>query len=81
MRGCHGADGTGTPVGGDLTSGIWLWGDGSLESITMLSGGSAAAKAPLGAMPPLGGVPLSESDLAALAAYVWAIGHEHAGAR
>ena len=32
--GCHGADGIGTPVGADLTSGTWLWGDGSLQSIT-----------------------------------------------
>ena len=32
--GCHGADGIGTPVGADLQSGTWLWGDGSLQSIT-----------------------------------------------
>jgi len=32
--GCHGAGGIGTPVGADLTSGNWLWGDGSLQSIT-----------------------------------------------
>ena len=80
--GCHGADGTGTPVGGDLTSGVWLWGDGSLESITnAIRRGVRRPKHHSGAMPPLGGVPLPESDLAALAAYVWAIGHEHAGAR
>ena len=74
--GCHGADGIGTPVGGDLTSGIWLWGDGSLKSITRtIRQGVRRPKRHSGAMPPLGGVPLSESDLAALAAYVWAIGH------
>jgi hypothetical protein len=28
-----------------------------------------------GAMPPLGGASLSKADLAAVAAYVWAIGH------
>ena len=58
--GCHGADGIGTPVGADLQSGAWLWGDGSQHP---------------GAMPPFGGVPLSDTDLAAVAAYVWAIGH------
>ncbi len=26
--GCHGSDGGGTPVGADLSSGSWLWGDG-----------------------------------------------------
>ena len=32
--GCHGANGNGTPLGADLTSGKWLWGDGSLAAIT-----------------------------------------------
>src|SRR5262249_16726227 len=32
--GCHGKDGIGTPVGANLASGMWLWGDGSLQSIT-----------------------------------------------
>jgi mono/diheme cytochrome c family protein len=27
--GCHGADGKGSAVGSDLTSGKWLWGDGT----------------------------------------------------
>jgi hypothetical protein len=26
-------------------------------------------------MPPLGGAPLSEQDVASVAAYVWAVGH------
>ncbi|MEA2854261.1 MAG: hypothetical protein QOE02_4280, partial [Rhodospirillaceae bacterium] len=28
-----------------------------------------------GVMPPMGGSPLSKQDLAAVSAYVWAIGH------
>ena len=34
--GSHGADGIGTPVGADLSSGTWLWGDASVQSITDL---------------------------------------------
>jgi glucose/arabinose dehydrogenase/mono/diheme cytochrome c family protein len=75
--GCHGADGAGTPVGPDLTSGTWLWGDGSLESIRkVIVEGVPNPKKHLGAMPPYGGTVLSESDVAAVAAYVWALGHQ-----
>ena len=74
--GCHGADGIGTPVGADLQSGTWLWGDGSLQSITeTIKNGVPKPKDHPGAMPPYGGVELSDADLAAVAAYVWAIGH------
>jgi glucose/arabinose dehydrogenase/mono/diheme cytochrome c family protein len=75
--GCHGSDAEGTPVGPDLTSGTWLWGDGSLDSITRtIVAGVPHPKKNLGAMPPLGGVELSQADVAALAAYVWALGHQ-----
>ena len=78
--GCHGSDGIGTPVGADLTSGTWLWGDGSLLSITnTIKRGVLQPKQHPGAMPPLGGVTLSDSDLTAVAAYVWAIGHQKKG--
>ena len=78
--GCHGADGIGTPVGADLASGTWLWGDGSLKSITdIIRNGVPKPKQHPGAMPPFGGVQMSESDLAALAAYVWSIGHQTKG--
>jgi mono/diheme cytochrome c family protein len=78
--GCHGADGIGTPVGANLSSGTWLWGDGSLQSITdMIRNGVPKPKQHLGAMPPFGGVHLSDQDLAAVAAYVWAIGHQKKG--
>jgi mono/diheme cytochrome c family protein len=75
--GCHGSDGGGTPVGADLSNGSWLWGDGSLESITnAIKNGVPEPKQHPGAMPPYGGVPLSDNDLDAVAAYVWAIGHQ-----
>ena len=31
--GCHGTDAKGSPLGPDLTSGQWIWGDGSLAAI------------------------------------------------
>ena len=75
--GCHGADGNGTPVGANLTSGKWLWGDGSLAAITKTPSRTASPSPSSipGAMPPMGGVALSDEDLAAVAAYVWALGH------
>lgn len=75
--GCHGAGGIGTPVGPNLTTGKWLWGDGSLEAITKtISEGVPEPKQHPGAMPPMGGVQLSKEQLAAVAAYVWALGHQ-----
>jgi len=63
-------------VGADLTAGTWLWSDGSLEGLTKtISQGVATPKKHLGAMPPLGGSPLSPADLKAVSAYVWSIGH------
>jgi mono/diheme cytochrome c family protein len=76
--GCHGSDGKGSPVGADLTAGAWLWSDGSLEGISKtISAGVATPKKHLGAMPPMGGSPLSPADLKSVSAYVWAIGHRH----
>jgi glucose/arabinose dehydrogenase/cytochrome c553 len=78
--GCHGANGIGTPVGANLSSGIWLWGNGDLQSITdIIRNGVPKPKEHLGVMPPFGGVHLSDQDLAAVAAYVWAIGHQKKG--
>jgi mono/diheme cytochrome c family protein len=74
--GCHGSDGKGSPVGADLTSGTWLWSDGSLAGIQKsIADGIPTPKKHGGAMPPMGGVPLSAADLQAVSAYVWALGH------
>jgi glucose/arabinose dehydrogenase len=75
--GCHSGDGKGSSVGSDLTSGKWLWGDGSIASITQtIENGVPKAKEHAGAMPPKGGAELSQADVAAVADYVWALGHE-----
>lgn len=74
--GCHGSDGRGTQVGPDLTSGKWLWSDGSYAGIKQtINKGVVAAKQSVGAMPPKGAAPLTDADVDAVAAYVYAIGH------
>ena len=74
--GCHGSDGGGSPVGPPLNTGQWLWGDGSLASLrSIIEKGVPKPKRYEGVMPPMGGSPLSQQDLAAVSAYVWAIGH------
>lgn len=75
--GCHGVDAKGTPVGPDLTSGKYLWGDGSLASIRKtIEEGVAMPKEYRQAMPPMGGAQLSPEQLGELSAYVWAVGHQ-----
>jgi glucose/arabinose dehydrogenase len=75
--GCHGTNGKGTAMGSDLTSGKWLWGNGSVEAITRtIVQGVPKPKQHTGVMPPMGGTQLSQADLAAVADYVWAIGHQ-----
>ena len=74
--GCHGSDGKGTPLGPDLTSGKWVWSDGSLGGIRKtITAGVPNPKNYRGPMPPLGGAQLSSEQTAAVAAYVWALGH------
>jgi glucose/arabinose dehydrogenase/mono/diheme cytochrome c family protein len=74
--GCHGSDAKGSPVGADLTTGKWLWSDGSFKGIeATVKNGVPEPKEHNGAMPPMGGVELSEADLQAVSAYVWALGH------
>lgn len=75
--GCHASDGRGSEVGPDLASGHWLWGDGSVRAIaTTIRSGVMKPKGTSGAMPPLGGAPLSAADVEAVSAYVWALGHK-----
>lgn len=75
--GCHASDAKGTQLGPNLTAGKWLWSDGSLKSLTeTITKGVPVPKQSLGAMPPLGGAQLSKDDVAAVAAYVWAVGHK-----
>lgn len=75
--GCHSADGRGTATGADLASGKYLWSDGSVQGIEQtIARGVPKAKQHIGAMPPDGGVKLSQADLAAVTDYVWALGHQ-----
>jgi mono/diheme cytochrome c family protein len=76
-EGCHGSNAKGTPLAPDLTRGKWLWGNGSLAAITRtITDGVPNPKEYRSAMPPMGGAQLSHSDLRAVAAYVWALGHQ-----
>ena len=74
--GCHGSDAKGSSVGPDLTSGSWVWGDGSLAAIaSTIRNGVPSPKNFSGVMPPEGGAQLSDEQVQAVAAYVWAVGH------
>ena len=74
--GCHGDDGKGTPVGPDLTSGKWLWSDGSLSGIERtIRHGVPKPKQYHSPMPPMGGAQLTHQQISAVAAYVWGLGH------
>jgi mono/diheme cytochrome c family protein len=75
--GCHGSDAKGTPLGPDLTSGTWLWGNGSLAALRKtIANGVPSPKKYQGQMPPLGGAELTTADVSAVTAYVWAVGHQ-----
>lgn len=74
--GCHGSNAEGSPVGPNLRSGKFLWGDGSLPSITKtIAEGVTNPKQYRGVMPPKGGAQLSPAEIKAVAAYVWAVSH------
>jgi mono/diheme cytochrome c family protein len=74
--GCHGSDAKGTPLGPDLTSGKYVWGNGSLPAIQKtISAGVPNPKNYRGPMPPMGGAQLSPEQLAAVASYVYGLAH------
>ncbi len=78
--GCHGAEGTGTPLGPNLAAGKWLWSDGSYPALERtIRDGVPNPKEYRSPMPPMGGAQLSPRQVAAVAAYVWGLGH--AGSR
>jgi glucose/arabinose dehydrogenase/cytochrome c553 len=73
---CHGKDATGGAIGPNLTTGSPLWTDGSLAQIAdVITKGVPTPKQYRSPMPPTGGAQLSSDDLAAISAYVWAVGH------
>src|SRR5215469_1240596 len=77
--GCHGARGTGTPLGPDLTKQTYLWSDGSLAGILkIITEGVPKPKQYRSPMPPMGGARLSDAQASAVAAYVWGLSHKAA---
>jgi glucose/arabinose dehydrogenase len=74
--GCHGADAKGTTLGPNLTSGKWMWGNGSYAGIAAtIAQGVAQPKQYRAPMPAMGGAQLSSDEVMAVAAYVWALNH------
>lgn len=73
---CHGQDGQGVAnLGPALGDPDWLHGDGSLAAIVArISAGVPADSAKTGiSMPPLGGSRLNDTQVRAVAAYVWSL--------
>jgi len=74
--GCHGSDAEGGPQAPSLVSGHFFVSDGSLPAITAtINDGVPKPHDYEVPMPPKGGAPLTKDDVAAVAAYVWAISH------
>jgi glucose/arabinose dehydrogenase/cytochrome c553 len=74
---CHGPDGAGTPTGPSLKGPKWLWSDGSYQGLKRtITEGVAHPKQYGGAMAPMGGAELTPEQVSAVAAYVWALGHQ-----
>ncbi|HEX3504777.1 MAG TPA: PQQ-dependent sugar dehydrogenase [Xanthobacteraceae bacterium] len=78
--GCHGSDAKGGPQAPSLVKGRWLIGDGSLKSLAeTITNGVPRPHNYEVPMPPKGGAPLSDSDVNAVAAYVWAVNQARGG--
>jgi glucose/arabinose dehydrogenase len=74
--GCHGTDGSGTPLGPDLTAKTYNWSDGSYAGIEkVIKDGVPQPKNYRGPMPPEGGAQLTSEQLKDVAAYVWGLSH------
>jgi glucose/arabinose dehydrogenase/mono/diheme cytochrome c family protein len=74
--GCHGANGGGSPLGPDLSSGKWLWSDGSWAAIAAtITKGVPEPKQYRAPMPAMGGAQLTPEQVDAVAAYVWTLSH------
>ena len=63
-------------MGPDLTQKKYLWSDGSYKGIAKtITEGVMQPKQYRSPMPPKGGAQLTDDQIAALAAYVWALSH------
>lgn len=74
---CHGADARGTlTIAPNLTDSVWLHNDGSYRAIAAtIAAGVSKPKESSSPMPQGGGVPLSQDQLRAVAAYVYVLSH------
>jgi mono/diheme cytochrome c family protein len=74
---CHGADGAQATVAPNLTDAEWLHSDGSWEAIfNTIKSGVSAPKQFTSMMPPWGGVPMTDEQTRAVAAYVYKLSHK-----
>jgi len=77
--GCHGEDAGGTTLGPSLTSGKWLWSDGSYAAIAKtITDGVPQPKLYRAPMPPMGGAVLTADQVNAVAAFIWSVNHRSA---
>ena len=73
---CHGASGSGTPLGPDLTKSTYLWSDGSWQGLLKtIQAGVPQPKQYRAPMPANGGAQLTPEQAEAVAAYVWSLSH------
>lgn len=72
---CHGPDGKGmSGLGPNLTDNQWLNVDGSYDAIVqVITTGVAQPKEAASPMPPMGGAQLTDEQIRAVAAYVYAL--------
>jgi mono/diheme cytochrome c family protein len=74
---CHGRAGRGTPLGPDLTDGVWIAFDEPPDSAAievLVRAGVARPTRYPAPMPPMGGARLSGAEVGAVAAYVLVLG-------
>ena len=72
---CHGPDAKGTQLAPNLTDAEWINIGGTYDEIqTLVKTGVPTPKTHPSPMPPMGGGNLSEDQVKAVAAYVWALG-------
>lgn len=78
---CHGRNAAGTPLAPDLTDAEWLHAaDGSFDAIVeLINAGVPSPTQHPAPMPPKGGAQLSDEEVRALAAYIYALGHGSPG--
>lgn len=75
---CHGQDATGTPLAPDLTDDEWLNLSPPVtpdEIEELIREGVPQPRQHPAPMPPMGGASLTENEIRAAAAYVFALGH------